>query len=257
MNKIQKHIYSVNFRHLMNGINRWKKQISASLLIFFLIPALSLFGQLQPTGKIIEVKPDNGYGYVLHQPPESTSSKPLIIFLHGSGEKGDDLELVKVHGPLKYLKTNYLDAYVLAPQCPQNEYWQNEKLDMLVMKIISEYKIDLHSIHLTGLSMGAWGAWNYAVSKPEILASLVPIAGFIDRIPMLEACKLKDTPVRIYHGLLDDVVDIFYSNEIYKRLRNCSQKVELTIFEDANHDSWTRVYNDPDIYSWMLGNRKN
>ncbi|HAQ37303.1 MAG TPA: phospholipase [Saprospirales bacterium] len=220
------------------------------------MPGLTLFGQLQTKGKLIEVKPENGYAYVLHQPAECTSSKPLIVFLHGSGEKGDDLELVKVHGPLKYLKTNYLDAYVLAPQCPQNEYWQNEKLDVLIKKIISEYKIDLNCIHLTGLSMGAWGAWNYAVSKPEILASLVPIAGFVDRIPMLEACKLKDTPVRIYHGLLDDVVDIFYSNEIYKRLRICSQKVELTIFEGANHDSWTQVYNDPNIYSWMLANRK-
>ncbi len=225
-------------------------------LIFFLITNLSLQGQSGRSGKITDNKPEQGYAYVLHQPYDLSTPKPLIIFLHGSGEKGDDLELVKVHGPLKYLKKDYLDAYVLAPQCPANAYWENGKLDALIHKIIAENQIDTKSIHLTGLSMGAWGAWNYAVHKPETLASLVPIAGFVDRIPMLEACNLKGIPIRIYHGLLDEVVDVFYSKEIFTRIRACSNEVELTIFSDANHDSWTRVYDQREIYDWMLEKKK-
>jgi predicted peptidase len=144
----------------------------------------------------------------------------------------------------------------LAPQCPFDEYWSNENLETLIRKITAENKIDHKSIHLTGLSMGAWGAWNFAVRYPEILASLMPIAGFVDRIPMLEACDLKEIPTRIYHGLLDETVDAYYSIEMYKRMKACSDQVELTIFEEANHDSWTKVYNNPEIYLWMLGNRK-
>jgi predicted peptidase len=75
--------------------------------------------------------------YALHR-PENTKEKNLIIFLHGSGEKGTDIEKVKVHGPFKYLKNNDLDAYVLAPQCPENEYWDSEVLYQLILKIQRE-----------------------------------------------------------------------------------------------------------------------
>ncbi len=78
---------------------------------------------------------------------------PLIIFLHGSGEKGNDLEKIKFHGPLQYLKTNKLEAFVLAPQCPEGKYWDSEELYTLILKIISENKIDTNRIYLTGLSL--------------------------------------------------------------------------------------------------------
>ena len=192
------------------------------------------------------------YGYLLHKPKDGKEKKPLIIFLHGSGEKGTDLEKVKVHGPFKYLKTNELDAYVLAPQCPEDAYWESESLYQLIQTVIKENNIDTSRIYLTGLSMGAWGAWNLAFAHPDIFAALVPIAGFVDRVPMLENCKIKHIPTRIFHGLLDDVVNVNYSIEIFKKLKKCSIDVELTIFDDANHDSWTRVYDNSAIYEWML-----
>ncbi|WP_130734480.1 dienelactone hydrolase family protein [Flavobacterium sp. J27] len=192
------------------------------------------------------------YQYALHK-PEGETKKPLLIFLHGSGEKGTDIELVKVHGPFKYLKTHDIDAYVLAPQCPKDVYWESESLYQLIQDVIKQNKnIDSNRIYLTGLSMGAWGAWNLAFAHPEMFAALVPIAGFVDRVPMLENCKIKNIPTRIFHGLVDDVVDVRYSIDIYKKLKNCSTDIELTIFDDANHDSWTRVYDNEAIYEWMF-----
>ncbi|NHN24160.1 prolyl oligopeptidase family serine peptidase [Flavobacterium jejuense] len=198
-----------------------------------------------------EICQNRTYEYLLHK-PKGKEKKPLIIFLHGSGEKGTDLEKVKVHGPFKYLKTNELDAFVLVPQCPQDVYWESESLYQLIQSVIKENNIDTSRIYLTGLSMGAWGAWNLAFAHPDMFAALVPIAGFVDRVPMLENCKIKDIPTRIFHGLVDDVVDVNYSIEIYKKLKKCSIDIELTIFDDANHDSWTRVYDDKSIYEWML-----
>ncbi|VXB63757.1 Phospholipase/Carboxylesterase [Flavobacterium sp. 9AF] len=203
-----------------------------------------------------DIKTSYQYLYALHK-PKGEEKKPLLIFLHGSGEKGTDIELVKVHGPFKYLKNHELDAYVLAPQCPKETYWESESLYQLIQKIIKENKnIDKSRIYLTGLSMGAWGAWNLAFAHPEMFAALVPIAGFVDRVPMLENCKIKDIPTRIFHGLLDDVVDVRYSIEIYKKLKNCSTDIALTIFDDANHDSWSRVYDNDVIYEWILQQKK-
>ena len=194
--------------------------------------------------------------YALHIPKNKKDKKPLIVFLHGSGEKGNDAEKVKVHGPFKYLKNHELDAYVLAPQCPENEYWDAEVLYRLIQKIQKENNIDASRIYLTGLSMGGWGAWNLAFAHPEMFAALVPICGFVDRVPMIEDCKIKSIPIRIFHGLLDDVVDVDYAITIYRKLKACNADIELTIFDDANHDSWTRVYDNPEIYDWMLKQQK-
>lgn len=229
-------------------------RIILTAIFLFSLPS---FAQKAEGGSFsTEITVKKQLNYLLYTPESTKQSKPLIIFLHGSGEKGNDLEKVKVHGPFKYLKTHKLDAYVLAPQCPQEEYWDEEVLYRLIQKIIKENKIDPDRIYLTGLSMGGWGAWNLAFAHPDMFAALVPIAGFVDRVPMIENCKIKDIPTRIFHGLLDDVVDVSYSVNIYRKLQTCSTDIELTIFDDANHDSWTRVYDDPAIYEWMLQQKK-
>jgi len=194
--------------------------------------------------------------YLLQKPNNNKDLKPLIIFLHGSGEKGTDLEKLKIHGPLKYAKTHELDAYILAPQCPENKYWESEELYLLIQKVLAENKIDKSRIYLTGLSMGAWGSWNLAFAHPELFAALVPIAGFVDRVPMVENCKISTIPIRIFHGLQDDIVDANYSIAIFNKLRGCNKDIKLQLFDDANHDSWTRVYDNPAIYEWMLMQKK-
>lgn len=144
----------------------------------------------------------------------------------------------------------------MAPQCPENKYWDSEEIYLLIQKITAENKIDTNRVYLTGLSMGAWGAWNLAYAYPELFAALVPIAGFVDRVPMIERCKLANIPIRIYHGLLDNVVDVQYSITIFKKLKECNKDVKLEIFDDAWHDSWTTVYDNIEIYNWMLKQSK-
>lgn len=226
------------------------------LFLLLLFPIFNYSQEIKSNFNI-ELKNQYSYGYILQKPIDCKSKKPLIIFLHGSGEKGNDLEKIKVHGPLKYNKTTPLDAYILAPQCPENSYWDSESLYLLTQKIIKENNIDPNRIYLTGLSMGGWGAWNLAFAHPEMFAALVPIAGFVDRVPMIENCKIATIPTRIFHGLLDDVVDVNYSITIYKKLKPCSKDIELTIFDDAYHDSWSRVYDDSKIYEWMFKQVKN
>ena len=218
-----------------------------------LFSSLLSFSQTDKIGNIkTEIVINKELNYILHVPKNSKDKKPLMIFLHGSGEKGTDIEKVKVHGPLKYSKDHELDSYILVPQCPENEYWNSEVLYQLILKIEKENNINTNRIYLTGLSMGAWAAWNLVFAHPEKFAALVTIAGYVDRIPMIENCKIAKIPTRMFHGLLDDVVNVDYSIWMYKKLKDCSVDVELTIFDDANHDSWSRVYDNPEIYDWMF-----
>jgi predicted peptidase len=216
----------------------------------------SLFGfaQSETTGKLKTVTVTKyELGYALHKPANTKDKKPLIVFISGDGEKGTDIEKVKIHGPFKYLKTHSLDAYVLAPQCKEDENWDIESIYQLILKIQRENNIDPNRIYVTGLSSGGWATWNLALSHPDMFAAIVPISGFVDLIQLEDACKIASIPTRIYHGLLDDVVKVDYAVTIYKELKKCNAAdVELTIFDDAGHDSWTRVFDNQAIYDWML-----
>lgn len=222
-------------------------------LITLLFSVLS-FAQSDITGTIkTEVMVKHELGYALHKPANTKENKPLIVFISGDGEKGTDIEKVKINGPLKYLKTHQLDAYVLAPQCKEDENWDIESINELILKIQKENKIDPNRIYVTGLSSGGWAAWNLALSYPDKFAAILPISGFVDLIKLESACKIATIPTRIFHGLLDDVVKVDYAITIYKELKKCNAKdVQLTIFDDAGHDSWSRVYDNPEIYNWMF-----
>jgi len=226
-------------------------------LVMFLFSVAS-FAQTDTNGKLKTVVVANyELGYALHKPANTKEKKPLIVFISGDGEKGTEIEKVKIHGPLKYLKTHQLDAYVLAPQCKEGEKWSIESIYELILKIQKENKIDPERIYVTGLSSGGWAAWNLALSYPDMFAAIVPISGFVDLIELESACKIANIPTRIYHGLLDDVVKVDYAIAIYKELKKCNAKdVQLTIFDDAGHDSWTRVYDNPEIYDWMFKQMK-
>lgn len=225
-----------------------------NLSLLFLFISVFSFAQSETAGKIKTViVTNNELGYILHKPANTKEQKPLIVFISGDGEKGTDLEKVKINGPLKYLKTHELDTYVLAPQCKEEEKWSIESIYELILKVQKENKIDPSRIYVTGLSSGGWAAWNLGLSYPDKFAAIVPISGFVDLIELESACKIANTPTRIFHGLLDDVVKVDYAIAIYKELKKCNAKdVQLTIFDDAGHDSWTRVYDNPEIYEWMF-----
>lgn len=216
------------------------------------------FAQSETTGKInTVVMAKYELGYALHRPANTKEKKPLIVFISGDGEKGTDIEKVKIHGPFKYLKTHQLDAYVLAPQCKEDENWDIESIYQLILKIQKENKIDPERIYVTGLSSGGWASWNLAFAHPDLFAANVPVAGFVDLIQLEHACEIANIPTRIFHGLLDDVVNVNYAITIYKELKKCNAKdVQLTIFDDAGHDSWTRVFDNAEIYDWLLKQKK-
>ena len=233
-------------------------RLKKSLLIFLIsIPFIGVSQDIQGNFSV-ETQTQYSYGFLLHKPKNTEEKKPLIIFLHGDGEKGTDIEKVKIHGPFKYLQTHTIDAYVLAPQCRENASWDSESLYKLILKIIKENNIDSNRIYLTGLSSGGWGTWNLALLHPEIFAAIVPISSYVDLNEQDYACKLKDMPIRIFHGLLDDVVNPDFPISIYKTLKACNAtNVKLTIFDDENHGCWTRVYDNQEIYDWMLQQVKN
>ncbi|SHL84652.1 carboxylesterase family protein [Flavobacterium saccharophilum] len=222
-------------------------------LLILLFSVLS-FAQSETTGSIKTVQVvKHELGYILHKPANIEEKKPLIVFISGDGEKGTDIEKVKIHGPLKYLKNHQLNAYVLAPQCKEDESWDIESINELILKVQRENKIDAARIYVTGLSSGGWAAWNLALSYPDKFAAIVPISGFVDLIELESVCKIANIPTRIFHGLADDVVKVDYAITIYKELKKCNAKdVQLTIFDDAGHDSWSRVYDNPEIYNWMF-----
>jgi predicted peptidase len=228
--------------------------------VTLLIVLFSVFGfsQTVTTGKINTiVMAKYELGYALYKPVNTKEKKPLIVFISGDGEKGTDIEKVKIHGPLNYLKTHQLDAYVLAPQCKEDENWDTESIYQLILKIQKENKIDSDRIYVTGLSSGGWASWNLAFAHPDLFAANVPVAGFVDLIQLEKTCEIANIPTRIFHGLLDDVVHVDYAIAIYKELKKCNAKdVKLTIFDDANHDSWTRVYDNQAIYDWMFQQKK-
>jgi predicted peptidase len=147
---------------------------------------------------------------------------------------------------------------VLSPQCPSDSYWENEldKLDALFDEVLDTYAIDPDRIYLTGLSMGGYGAWHYALKHPERFAAVVPIAGgYIhgsDEVPQ-KLCDLKDVPIWVFHGAADDVVLPRQSEVLVEALQACPANVRFTLYPEASHDqSWKLAYADLELYDWLL-----
>ncbi|HMJ64861.1 MAG TPA: prolyl oligopeptidase family serine peptidase [Candidatus Binatia bacterium] len=187
---------------------------------------------------------------------------PLMLFLHGAGERGTNLTAVTRHGPPKVVKTNANFPFILvSPQCPTGERWSNETLLALLDDIIRKHRVDTNRIYLTGLSMGGYGTWSLSTAHPEKFAAIAPICGGGDTISILLADgkrkdQLKRLPIWAFHGGKDPVVNVEESEKMvaaYKRIGN--RNVELTIYPEAGHDSWTETYNNPKLYEWFLSHR--
>lgn len=182
---------------------------------------------------------------------------PLMLFLHGAGERGDNLELVKKHGPPKIVENRKdFPFIVVSPQCPENEWWteKTEVLINLLDDIVARYDVDTDRVYLTGLSMGGYGTWALASEYPDRFAAVVPICGGGNRIM---ARRLKDMPVWAFHGGKDSVVPVEESKVLVKEINSHGGNAKLTIYPDANHDSWTETYNNQEVYDWLLEHRRS
>ncbi len=171
------------------------------------------------------------------------------MFLHGSGEGDNNLELVKKHGPPKLIAAGgQFPFIVVSPQAVRG--WDPAALNGLIDDLTEKYHVDKDRIYLTGLSMGGYGTWATASAYPEKFAALVPICGGGDPA---NAAKLKDLPIWVFHGGKDTAVPVRRSEEMVKALKEAGAKnVEFTLYPDAGHDSWSETYANPKLYEWLL-----
>lgn len=196
---------------------------------------------------------------------------PLLVFLHGSGEKGDDNEIQLVNGASQFSNPENRDkypAYVIFPQC-NDKFWtsridqtlfmpgsdtpEESRAEHAVMELIdsiaSAYPVDTDRIYLSGISMGAIAAYDLACRHPEKFAAVVPICGGInpDRLP-----AAKNISFRIFHGSDDEEVPSICDREAYKALKSAGADVEYIEFPGLGHDCWNAAFNTPDFLPWIF-----
>lgn len=181
--------------------------------------------------------------------------RPLLLFLHGAGERGDDLSKLAALGPLGYASRHLGFPFIVAaPQCPVQQAWSPRALGALLDELQSRFEVDADRVYLTGFSMGGWGTWETAMSMSGRFAAIAPLCG--RAIPLLSG-NLWKTPVWAFHGERDDVVPPANSREMIGILRGMGNtEAKLTTFPEAGHEIWGQVYEMPELYRWLLGHRR-
>jgi predicted esterase len=196
--------------------------------------------------------------YLLYLPEQyaaDTATKwPLLIFLHGSGESGTDLNKVKVHGPPKLIEQGKKFPFIaVSPQAPPHTGWKAEVLKGMLDDLKKKYRVDNDRVYLTGLSMGGYGTWDVSEKFPGDFAAIAPICGGGDDS---KVWKLRHMPVWCFHGAKDDVVLPVQSQIMVDALRKFNSNVKFTLYPDANHNSWDITYNNDSLYTWLLSQKR-
>ncbi|MBI9015835.1 MAG: prolyl oligopeptidase family serine peptidase [Phycisphaerae bacterium] len=208
------------------------------------------YGQRQQ--KAINAKQLSGYLLYIPENYHADKPMPLIVFLHGAGERGDNLEKLKVHGLPKIVKDKKdFPFVVVSPQTPERTWTVNfiDDLNAIVDEVIDNYDIDTDRIYLTGLSMGGFGTWAWAAQNPERFAAIAPICG---GSTSAEIAKNITVPIWAFHGQKDSVVPVKKTIELVAVAKKHNSDVKMTIYPELNHDSWTVTYDNPELYEWFL-----
>ncbi len=188
---------------------------------------------------------------------DETKRWPLLVFLHGAGERGDDLDRVAIHWPPKIAAAAKIENFpfvVVAPQCKKGTVWSPDAVLALVDHAANTYRVDPDRIYLTGLSMGGFGTWETAAHAPERFAAIVPVCGggsFID------AWNLRDkVPVWAFHGGADKTVPPAESKRLVEAIQKFGGEAKLTIYDGVGHNSWDRAYAEPELWTWLLAHHR-
>ena len=204
--------------------------------------------------------------YLLYLPADYNASSgkrwPLILFLHGAGERGTNVLLVAKHGPPEIvLQNTNLPFVIVSPLCPEGKIWSDELLLALLDDVEKTYAVDTRRVYLTGISMGGFGTWSLGLSHPERFAAIAPVSGGGETILITLArdfdhaqlSKLKTMGVWAFHGGKDPTVLPDESERMVNTLKKAGcTDVQLTIYPDARHDCWTETYTNPELFEWFL-----
>jgi len=201
---------------------------------------------------------DGKLSYLSYEPPGwSEGVRPLVLFLHGAGQRGSDLARVAEHGiPYEIERGKNYPFVAISPQCPSQASWVDltHGLNELLDEVIAKYNLDPRRIYLTGLSMGAFGAWKLAATSPERFAALIPICGGGDPA---WAPQLQNLPTWAFHGDRDDVVSVRHTQDMVDALQALGAPIKHTLYPGCGHDSWTQTYENAEVIEWMLGQRRS
>lgn len=193
------------------------------------------------------------YDSLLYLPPEYGTPRdawPLVVYLHGSGPRGTDLEKVKYDGLPALLETEFdLPSLVLSPQCERDGIWQPQRVMATIDEACRRYKIDAGRVYLTGCSMGGYAAWSTAAAFPDRFLAIAPICG---RSNIALASKLKGLSVWAFHGAKDTVIPLDESTTMVDAVRQAGGTAELTVYQEAGHDIGHRPFLEQRVIEWML-----
>jgi len=176
---------------------------------------------------------------------------PLMIFLHGATERGDDFSLLKQTEPVVLLEKKELELPVItiAPLCPKFESWNYDILDEMLEEIKNKYKINDKKIYLTGFSMGGIGVLRWAQKSTNKFAAIVALCAGGSRF-MAE--YFKNLPIWFFHGKKDEIVNYKKTEDLYKELSKYNTNTKITLLEDEGHSIWGKVYRNFEIYQWLM-----
>ncbi len=191
--------------------------------------------------------------------PQGTERWPLVLFLHGAGERGNDATLLGYHGLPRLVNEGQEFPFILvSPQCPSGYHWSAplllKALGTLLDEIEREYSIDPDRIYATGLSMGGYGSWELALAYPQRFAAIVPICGAAHNLDRISA--IRYLPVWAFHGDRDDVVPLKNAEKTVNALKASGGNVKLTVYPGVRHNSWDSAYADPELYRWLLSQQR-
>lgn len=206
-----------------------------------------------------EVEGKHAFGYVRYLPKDFDPNQkyPLVMFLHGAGERGEDLDVAVRHGYMKYVREEGKEYpfICIAPQCPKGKYWgcYTESLIAFLEYIMETLPVDRTRVYLTGLSMGGTGTWMLAMACPEKFAAIAPVCGS-------GICwngeVLKNLPIMMYHGDCDRAVPITESVNMLHAVNQYGGNAQLKICYGVGHSAWDVAYADDALQNWLLAQQK-
>ena len=250
---------------------------SVAIAALFFVPAVVLAQEKLSLEKIVWKDPSGKelpYRFMKPEGYEATKKYPLVIFLHGAGERGSDNDKQLIHGVPQFASKENREKYpcfLIAPQCPDNVKWvdvdwsaathttpkeMTEPSRMtiaLIESTLKQYSIDPKRVYLTGLSMGGYGTWDLLARRPDLFAAAVPVCGGADEAT---AEKIKNIPIWVFHGAKDGAVKPARSRNMVAALEKAGGKPKYTEYQNVGHDSWNPAYKDAEMMRWLFGQMK-